>query len=538
MRRTRVGTASPGHRRGSMTVAGRIAGAKRRGTEGFFPSIVEIDRESSSKEGASKINFRAVFLSLKRPSTEDINLGIWLSCGVALGWLLAWWFAASHVILANDTWWQIVAGKDILSGHWPVHNTWSWTLPRERWMVQEPLFDVLEAWASKRGYWGLSLLPAAFMAAGMGFLWDLLRRRSGDITALLLGSTALYLTLGAWEVRPQVADYLGLIVVLWAIGRGRFWVIPFSTVVWANLHSGAVISPLIMSVFLAVDLVPGCWLDRVRLEASGQWRKMVAPTAAAYLATLATHNGIGIWVYSVRTLFDSPTFAKYIQEWMPPDFGDPLTRAMFIAILLLLIFPLVLRKNIKLSAAELVLFVGFLFQSLGENRFIPYLYLLTIVMISPLWSWRVTTSVITKAIFFLALLTSFLYAISRHFGVPSPDMEIQAALEGYPVSAVSYIKDHHLGPVYNHYNWGGYLIYEGIPVYIDGRSEVYYWAKEDIFAQYINVQRLVDVDQGLKGANVVLDYKDSILVKYLLVSKQWKVLGSDRWGVVLGKVKE
>ena len=27
--------------------------------------------------------------------------------------------------------------------------------------------------------------------------------------------------------------------------------------------------------------------------------------------------------------------------------------------------------------------------------------------------------------------------------------------------------------IYNSYNWGGYLIWEGVPVFIDGRADVY-----------------------------------------------------------------
>ncbi|MDA8336516.1 MAG: hypothetical protein M0Z41_16260 [Peptococcaceae bacterium] len=485
----------------------------------------------------SKINFRTVLPGLKRPSADDVNLPLWLGIGIGLGWLLAWWFAASHIILENDTWWQIVAGQDILAGHWPVYNTWSWSLPHQRWMVQEPLFDVLNAWLGKWGYWGLSLLTVAFMVLCMAFLWDLLRRRSGDFMAILLTSAGLFLTLGAWQARPQIADYLGLVVLLWAIDRHRYWVVPFMTVLWANLHSGAVISPLFMTVFLTAAFVPKRWLDRLGLRADDDRIKLLAPTVGTYLATLATHNGVDIWVYSVHTLFDSPAFARYITEWMPPPFGDPATRLVFVIMLLLILFLLLSRRDLKLSCGEAVLFAGFLFQAIGETRFMPYLYLIIVIMISPLVRWDGSVRAATKAIFLLAVLTTFLLAVADHYGVPSPNLQVQAALEGYPVSAVAYIKHHHLGHVFNNYNWGGYLIYEGVPVYIDGRSEVYYWSKKNIFTTYVNTERLTKVNQGLKGANVVLDYKNSILVKYLLATRKWKVLGSDRWAVLLGRTK-
>ncbi len=45
----------------------------------------------------------------------------------------------------------------------------------------------------------------------------------------------------------------------------------------------------------------------------------------------------------------------------------------------------------------------------------------------------------------------------------------------FPVAAVDYLEASGLAaqPGYNLYEWGGYLIWRGIPVFIDGRTEVY-----------------------------------------------------------------
>ena len=55
--------------------------------------------------------------------------------------------------------------------------------------------------------------------------------------------------------------------------------------------------------------------------------------------------------------------------------------------------------------------------------------------------------------------------------------QADAEARAFPTAAVSYVLNHRLpGPLLNHYNWGGYLIWKLYPdyrVYIDGRTDLY-----------------------------------------------------------------
>jgi hypothetical protein len=50
-----------------------------------------------------------------------------------------------------------------------------------------------------------------------------------------------------------------------------------------------------------------------------------------------------------------------------------------------------------------------------------------------------------------------------------------AIAEGYPVAAVDFLEQQGVAQSrgFNHYNWGGYLIWRGVPVFIDGRADLY-----------------------------------------------------------------
>jgi hypothetical protein len=68
-----------------------------------------------------------------------------------------------------------------------------------------------------------------------------------------------------------------------------------------------------------------------------------------------------------------------------------------------------------------------------------------------------------------AVATAVLWTITK---INNNDTAIAAR---YPVAAVDYLEESGLDEArgYNSYNWGGYLIWRGVPVFVDGRADVY-----------------------------------------------------------------
>jgi hypothetical protein len=73
-----------------------------------------------------------------------------------------------------------------------------------------------------------------------------------------------------------------------------------------------------------------------------------------------------------------------------------------------------------------------------------------------------------------------LLAMAAFVGVHTAQVvrhESQAELQSFPAGAVSYLQAHTAdGPIFNDYDWGGYLIWKLYPstrVFIDGRADLY-----------------------------------------------------------------
>jgi len=93
----------------------------------------------------------------------------------------------------------------------------------------------------------------------------------------------------------------------------------------------------------------------------------------------------------------------------------------------------------------------------------------------------------------------------------SLNFEEKLSEEGYPTRAVTYLKTNNLvinAGFFNEYDWGGYLIWQGLPVFIDGRMTG--WRKDD--GGYI-LADAIDIADG--DCAVVQKYK----IKLALLKK-------------------
>jgi hypothetical protein len=114
----------------------------------------------------------------------------------------------------------------------------------------------------------------------------------------------------------------------------------------------------------------------------------------------------------------------------------------------------------------------------------------------------------------------------------------QGVDENFPEKASSYIETHGLqGPLFNSYNWGGYLIWRlpALPVSIDGRANLY----EDSLASTVKTmkgQRGWAQDPDLKKARTILLEQDSALVALLRSDARFRLRYEDDMACVFQPV--
>ena len=106
----------------------------------------------------------------------------------------------------------------------------------------------------------------------------------------------------------------------------------------------------------------------------------------------------------------------------------------------------------------------------------------------------------------------------------------------YPVAASNYILENvdvENMRIYNEYNYGSYLLFRGIPVFIDSRADLYapeFNGEKDIFSDFINISNIsVYYENKFKEYEIthVLVYKNAKLNMFLSRNPDYKLLYND-----------
>ena len=214
---------------------------------------------------------------------------------------------------------------------------------------------------------------------------------------------------------------------------------------------------------------------------------------------LLTPLGDTPYTYLYKTMEGNTT--QNINEHLPMTIIDE-TEALsaIIVILAMLTFT---KTKIKLS--DLFMIGGLCFLMLASRRQITMFCLIGVFIVNKMIcglfelytdnGLEGLTKMMTSKVGYIIMIFVML-TLSYHFYEPKQNDEYIDD-SAYPVQACDYILENiDLGKArfYNEYNYGSYMIYRGIPVFIDSRADLYApefsGKKDDIFMDFINTSNI------------------------------------------------
>jgi hypothetical protein len=377
----------------------------------------------------------------------------------------------NRMLADPDTFWQIEIGKRILdSGSVPQRDVFSFTMQGQPWISTQWLAQVCFALAfSLAGWAGPVALAAAAIALAFALVARVLVRHVDRTAVLVLFMMAFALASPHFLVRPHALAMP--VMVAWtaaliaAADRGqapRLWWLALM-VLWANLHG---------SFVLGVALVGPIALDAVvNVERASRVRLMLRWAVFGILALAASCLTPYGWnaLLGARNILNLGDALLIITEWRPVNFA----RFGTFEACLLLGAGIVLFKGLTLPLVRILLLLGLVHMALAHVRNVTVLALLApVVLAAPLAAWFPRSSsyvlpglrpriVAASAAALIVALTAGAITMGRY----APPSGIEPAVAALKARGVS--------RVLNDYDFGGYLIAAGIPVAIDGRTELY-----------------------------------------------------------------
>ncbi len=411
------------------------------------------------------------------------RLFVWL-------FLCAIFAISSQATLDPDMWWHLRTGEYILQEGIPRQDVFSFSAAEHEWITHEWLSEAIMWVVYQVG--GLPALILFFAGINTLAFWFVYQRCAGKpyIAAFTLLLSAFASSI-IWGARPQMFNILFTAVFIFIIEgvlRGKLssralWWLPPLTAIWANLHSG-----YFLGVALAGSYALGAAMQRslAKDDSAPVWqliRQLGLMTVLSLLAAALNPNGAELWIYPFLTL-GSGAMQSYIQEWGSPNFHIAVYWA-FAALLFLGVLSWAFSRQ-KPTWIDIGLLLGTGAAGLLSVRHIPLFALVAAPIVCrhltdaiaqmPAFSalLRPTDSASgSKALnWTLALLFTAVAMLWAGSVVAQNNDKIEAR---YPVAAVDYIENQGMAEQrgYNSYNWGGYLIWRGLPVFVDGRADVY-----------------------------------------------------------------
>jgi hypothetical protein len=494
-------------------------------------------------------------MASRRPNSEMILTTRRLFVSILLLALVA---LAARNITDPDFGWHYRTGELVLSTlSIPSTDSFSFTAVGASRINHDWLSDVFIFSLYQIG--GIGALVTFFALAAAAALALVYARCGGKpfLAAFVILLAALTVA-PFWGTRPQTLSLLFASISLYILdrhmhmraGRQLLWLVPL-TLVWANAHGSFILGPVFISVYFVASVAENVlkWND----QEPPRWEN-AAQLFSVFLLCLAVialnPYHLELYLYPFQTLV-SPTIQTFIQEWQSPDFSSTAVQP-FIWFLVATMGTLALARR-RTTLAEALLLAGLTYASLRAARQIsiwaliaaPVLATSVSDILEPLYRKLNRSPVLhptrTLQILNWAVLVVVAVAVVARIGIVIMD-ESRAERAYFPVDAVNYIQTQNLsGPIFNNYNWGGYLIWRMYPrerVFIDGRSDLYGLTDDSIVREYLEAYTggenwRAPLDQF--GVQLVLVEPDAPIVIKLAQDAAWRQVYEDKQAVIFRK---
>lgn len=448
-----------------------------------------------------------------------------------------------------DLWWHLRTGQLILQNHHIFRSDpFSVTRLGRPWIDHEWLSQILIYGLYKLAGWA-GLIVSFSVVITLAFLIVFIRCPGKPYIAGLMTVWAAISSVPSWGVRPQIFTLVLASLLLFILERSYdriklLWWVPLLILLWVNLHAGYAVGIAFLLLFLVGDTLDFALTQR--LPASTTRLKTLGIFTLLSLAVIPLNPyGTALYRYPFETLH-SPSMMAYIGEWQSPNFHEGRYVAVLLMILALLVIPAISPK--KLSVREILLVIATTYAALRSVRHIPIFVLVAAPVLCSLLDarFRATTARLfnhstpltrTKLALNTVLLAGFVvFSVMwiRHV----LGQQNEAVAKNFPVAATDFIRaTMPPAPMLNHYNWGGYFIWELYPeykVFIDGRADVYGDDFLNGFAStyYVRGTSWRSQLEDWRIRTVVLP-PDAPLITVLSRSPEWKTAFSDNQATIL-----
>lgn len=378
----------------------------------------------------------------------------------------------------NDYYWHIKAGEYIVTNlKIPYYDIFSW------YGISNHLYWMSHEWLSEVILYLYNIVfknfgPLIFNITIYGTLIFILfkfnkeKMKKNYLFTLLWSLIGLLIFSRVMLPRPHMISYILLAFTIYILYDNfnnqkskKIYFLPFITLLWSNLHGGSSNLPYILCfIFLICGLFKFkfCKLEASKITRE-QIKKYLICGILSILVIAINPHGIKMISYPYINMQDDVMISS-ISEWASPSLNNASDYGDFLLLGIVIIVMIITNKKVKLI--EFVILGAFLVLGFKSLKFMPLLYIAsTFIIFNFIGEYKFGYEK------HLNIIVLIIVIISGILFVP----KLMNSYNEKPISdeIINYIKEQNPKRLFNFYDYGGYLIYNDIKVFIDGRADMY-----------------------------------------------------------------
>ena len=474
------------------------------------------------------------------------NKKILMGCSIVMIILICIAFTTKP--FQNDTFYTIKVGESILDNGIDMKDHFSWhdlsyTYPH--WLYDVIIYKVYDMF-DFNGLYVFNIL--CFIVVALTFYFVNLRLNKSYFLSLLFSIFATIMIAHYITARAQLFTYFLFILEVYFIERllsssnKRYMIyLMIICLLVANLHAAVwpfyfvLMLPYLFSSLVSkigkkfnIHVTNKVFMNRLIVNDSENIKLLGITFLISLFIGLLTPIGSTPYTYFIKIMQGNTM--EYIEEHKALVLTD---NAFVWAYMLIVLVPLVFTK-VKVRLSDICMILGLLVMSFISTRHVAFLAIIGVFCLCRIVSdiGKINTKNVLD--FDIPAFGSFIVLITVVitsmvvFNINSKKEFIDQNI--YPVTMVNYIYDNldvDKIKLYNDYDFGSYLLFRDLEVYIDSRSDLYtkpFNGEFDIFDECMNIETNYGRVFNKYGITHILIYRDTSLNQILTASPNYELV--------------
>lgn len=448
----------------------------------------------------------------------------------------------------NDTFYTIKVGESILENGIDMKDHFSWheldyTYPH--WLYDIITYKIYDL-TGAQGIYITTIIT--FIMIGLTFYWITLKQNKSYFLSLLFSILSVIMVARFITARAQLVTYLLFLLEVLFIeklltsGKKRYGIgLLIICLLVANLHAAVwpfyfiLMLPYLFEYLIAIinnkiKKKPqlNIFFDRLIVTKNSNIKYLGIIFIISLFVGLLTPIGLTPYTYFIKILQGDTML--YIEEHKPLILIQNL---FVIGYLIMMLIPLIFTK-VKVRLADFAMMGGLLLMSFMSIRHIAFLAVIGMFYLCRLICniGKINTKKVLdfELPWYGVVIVTITIMITAGFVYNINSKGNYIDEETYPVKMVDYMEENlnmEEVKLYNDYDFGSYLIYRNIPVYIDSRSDLYtkpFNHEFDIFDECMKITENYGRVFKKYGITHILIYKDTELNQILSASPNYELV--------------